>query len=226
MSSAFVLSLRFSQGLVGLGRAVAASSRLILLPLTVFPAASDVASNAVPTNSAPPALAAVPVPAPHAPALPSTGVDTNVGLLLREVMLPLIEQLQVEQRSLRESLARLAPEQERGLERQALHLRQEQRAMNDRLAISLSTQRDQEMDALLELGRSFLVVALAGAALMLLALGVVAWSLLRVVNRIPLSAVSWPRGGPGQDEAGLPILADAHLTGAIEQPSHPTRRPP
>ena len=142
--------------------------------------------------------------------------DTNSTAVLRQVV-PLLERVQRDQQAVRESFERWGTLQEEAFDRQTQLLRREQRVFSDRLSASLSVQRDQEIESLLDLGHSFLVIALVVAGVMLFALGAVAWSLLRVLNRIPMRAVALPRSLTGQDEAGLPILPDAQLAGAIEQ---------
>lgn len=128
-------------------------------------------------------------------------------------VLLLLEQLREDQRAVREDLGELGARQEATLSQQARLLRDEYRS----LWASQSAQRDQELESLLDLGRWVLVIELTIGGVVLFAMAAVAWSLLRALQRPPPGAFRLPRPAVGQDEAGLPILPDAHLLQAIEQ---------
>lgn len=128
-------------------------------------------------------------------------------------VLPLLGELQQEQRSLRELIVRLATAQDAAFERASKTLREEQRAMTARLTL----QREQELETLLGTGRWLVLGAAAVGGVFLFLVASVGWSLLRALQRIPSASFQFHRPAVGQDEAGLPILPDAQLLQAIEQ---------
>lgn len=128
-------------------------------------------------------------------------------------VLPLLGELQQEQRSLREQIVRLVAAQDAAFERQSKSLREEQRAMTARLTL----QREQELETVLGTGRWLVLVAASVGGVFLFLVACVGWSLMRALQRLPSGSFQFHRPAIGQDEAGLPILPDAQLLQAIEQ---------
>jgi hypothetical protein len=151
----------------------------------------------------------------RAPAFPvdafSSALAATDNPALSSQVLPLLGELQQEQRGLREQIVRLVAAQDVAFARQSKFLREEQRAMTARLTL----QREQELETVLGTGR-WLVLVAALRGRVPLPRGLVGWSLMRALQRLPSGASSFI-GGDRTGRAGLPILPDAPLLQAIEQ---------
>lgn len=140
---------------------------------------------------------------------------TNAPAALRQA-LSLLDQLHREQRLLQDAIDRLGARQDASFDQQAKAVREQRRE----LAGSLLLQRDQEMEALNAIGRTTITAACIVAGLLLFAVAGVAWSLVRMLQRISarvLQVSSIPIALPQAVEAGASTLMQTRMAAAIEQ---------
>ena len=144
-----------------------------------------------------------------------SGVSAEAVEVQRALIL--LERLHEDQTGLRQAIARLEATQVASVERQAQAIRHHQIALAKRLA-SERTQQEQSLEAMAQM---ILTILFCVAGVILFAMGAIAWSLLRALQRLPLrpplAHLPLPQLMAGQDETGLPIFQDAQLLSAIAE---------
>jgi hypothetical protein len=147
--------------------------------------------------------------------VPQTEADTNTPPALQQA-LSLLDQLRREQRILQEAIDRLGARQDAAFDQQAKAVREQRREF----AGGLMLQRDQEMESLAAIGRTTITAACIVGGLLLFAMAGVAWSLVRVLQRITARVIqrpSVPVSFPVSGESAASALLQTRFSTAIEQ---------
>src|SRR5262245_46283152 len=137
-------------------------------------------------------------------------VSADTGEVHRALVL--LERVREDQLNLSQAIAKLEAAQAASVERQAQAIRHHQ--IN--LARRLVAEREQHQQSLEAMAQTVLTILFCVAGVMLFAMGAIAWSLLRALQKIPLRPLL-PQALAGPDEAGLPMLDDAQLLSAIAE---------
>ena len=144
---------------------------------------------------------------------PDTSTNTSPAL---QQALSILDQIRREQRLLQEAFDRLGARQDVSFEQQAKAVSEQRRE----LVSSLMLQRDQEMESLNAVGRTIITAACSVAGLLLFAMAGVAWSLVRVLQRISACVIQMPSVQvpfPHPGESGASALLQSRFAAAIEQ---------
>ena len=140
------------------------------------------------------------------------GTNTPPGL---QQAISLLDQLRRDQHLLQEAIDRLGARQDAAFGQQAKAVREQRRE----LASSLMLQRDLEMESLNAIGRTTITAACIVAGLLLFAMAGVAWSLVRVLQRISSRVIQMPSVQVSIPDSGEPgaALLQTRFAAAIEQ---------
>ena len=176
----------WSPVIVALGRACAVSTAL------VFPgvSAASVIGQLFPT--------------------PTNELSLDTAAVERVIVL--LERLNQDQTRLGDAIKRLEVSQLTAWERQLRTIRQHQSLLTERI----SAERDRDRQALDDLGRLALALLLSVAGALLFAMGAIAWSVLRALQRLSLPPLV-PRMMAGQETLGLSLGADAQLLSLVAE---------